>query len=661
MIRGVVSAAIALVCFLAFNSAASAAVVTGRVIDPREAAAASADLGEFRLRYDDAGTLEASFRFHELAAGDFSLVARVGVWNGSACDVTSTAAVTLTLGVASGVPSARYDVVNHGVLSGTLQPPGADGVWLSTLASGVAFGGRGYNCVSAVSTSGGDTADGFCMSPSGSVGCRVPPITIRWVSPRQGDTVGGVLNEGPCLAQSEGPVVRTENFVDGQSIGQQVNYPWGCEWDTRRFPDGPHTLTVRAFAADGRSVEDSVSVVVDNSRPVPAAPNGLRGIPGDGQVHLDWEDSQDLRPGDAYQVYINDRLVAERVTQSAYTARGLINGVGYGFRVSAGALGSYGPWTDPPLIVEAGEPPVEGQVVDRDGDGVAEADDCDDSNPAIHPDAPEALGNVIDENCDGRHQPYPVVGAGLNLDYEPDRVRRRLTFTRLNVNRVRRGDKLRLSCLGRCSSRLKLQRTVGPVRDALNLNRAIARGWAAVGTTLVVRIDRAGASSRIFSFRVRPLNAPTTVQSDRVCVLPDGAGKDDDCDGFRDLPVLRAAVKLDTAERGRRTLLRSLRVTRLRGGEVVTSVCRGAGCTPALTSTTSIGAGTSRFALQVRGIRLTPRASLELTISKPGFVTRVFRWTMRAGRAPSARRQCVDTADGEPLACPSLTAARPSG
>ena len=57
---------------------------------------------------------------------------------------------------------------------------------------------------------------------------------------------------------------------------------------------------------------------------------------------------------------------------------------------------------------------------DQDQDGVAWCNDCDDSNPATHPGAPEICGNhlddncngVVDENCPGEQPGYPGQPAG---------------------------------------------------------------------------------------------------------------------------------------------------------------------------------------------------------------------------------------------------------
>ena len=50
-------------------------------------------------------------------------------------------------------------------------------------------------------------------------------------------------------------------------------------------------------------------------------------------------------------------------------------------------------------------PPVQAEygvaLEDADEDGFYEGEDCDDSDPDVHPDADETPGDDIDSNCDG--------------------------------------------------------------------------------------------------------------------------------------------------------------------------------------------------------------------------------------------------------------------
>ena len=60
-----------------------------------------------------------------------------------------------------------------------------------------------------------------------------------------------------------------------------------------------------------------------------------------------------------------------------------------------------------------GELGEDGLVVDEDGDGIPDSEDCDDSDPAVGPGAAE-LCNGIDDNCDG------VVDEGVTSTFWPD-------------------------------------------------------------------------------------------------------------------------------------------------------------------------------------------------------------------------------------------------
>jgi hypothetical protein len=50
------------------------------------------------------------------------------------------------------------------------------------------------------------------------------------------------------------------------------------------------------------------------------------------------------------------------------------------------------------------QPPIS---LDRDGDGFSVFEDCDDTNPSIHPGAPETPDNGVDEDCDGMTDQLP--------------------------------------------------------------------------------------------------------------------------------------------------------------------------------------------------------------------------------------------------------------
>src|SRR5688500_11177202 len=48
-----------------------------------------------------------------------------------------------------------------------------------------------------------------------------------------------------------------------------------------------------------------------------------------------------------------------------------------------------------------GSEPGDSSCTDADRDGTCAADDCDDGDAALHPDATEESGNLVDEDCDG--------------------------------------------------------------------------------------------------------------------------------------------------------------------------------------------------------------------------------------------------------------------
>jgi hypothetical protein len=280
---------IALALFVALGTTAHAAVVSATLTDPQGDGNKVSDvhpwdLASFGIEYDDSGKLTASFTVYDdertgIWAG-YGVQAEVGFWNADEgfCDSGSPGGVFFRLlpNVDAPVPNSwvTYSVVGHGdfPLVETFPEKIPSG-YVFTIVDPEGFADRGYDCVRNIELRGeGHGSDNIggtvCLSAQGAVLCPAPTerIAVRWLSPRDGQTVSGFLHEGEsdCLALTTGPIVRTENWVDGSFHDAQSNAPWGCEIDTRQLANGTHTLTVKAFATDGRVAEDTIRIQVSN-------------------------------------------------------------------------------------------------------------------------------------------------------------------------------------------------------------------------------------------------------------------------------------------------------------------------------------------------------------------------------------------------------------
>lgn len=272
--------------------AAQASVVSGMASDPAgdiespEGYVAMNDVLSYSASYDSTGRIDVSVQYAAFGRPsdgihnphpDFWVYASFGRWetrtgrcsapaldaNGnfnSALGVPGDAVVGIYEG--AGIPQVRATVIGHDPQlrrDGLTYDPGA--ARFSGYVQGISLAGRGYDCLtSIVSTAHGtlDTVTPFCMGPTGTATCtRSVPAEAKWISPKDGQTISGIYSEGGahnCLVRVAGPVVRTENYVDGQLHDTQINPPWSCEWDTRDVNNGVHTLAVKAYDAAGSTL-----------------------------------------------------------------------------------------------------------------------------------------------------------------------------------------------------------------------------------------------------------------------------------------------------------------------------------------------------------------------------------------------------------------------
>jgi RTX calcium-binding nonapeptide repeat (4 copies)/Putative metal-binding motif len=143
--------------------------------------------------------------------------------------------------------------------------------------------------------------------------------------------------------------------------------------------------------------------------------------------------------------------------------------------------------------------------VDSDGDRYPSDIDCNDHNPRQHPLARDIPQNGVDEDCDGRDAPFPVIPSSIHITYGD-----RQDVTLLSIDGgVLRSTRIQVSCRGRRCPFRKRTKQVGRGRSKVKLTRWL-RGKRLTGSTLQVRViapERLG-KVRIDRIRRSGIQAP---------------------------------------------------------------------------------------------------------------------------------------------------------
>jgi len=138
--------------------------------------------------------------------------------------------------------------------------------------------------------------------------------------------------------------------------------------------------------------------------------------------------------------------------------------------------------------------------LDRDNDGHRWPDDCNDTNPAIHPGAREIAGNKVDEDCIGAAAPFPTLSSIVHMTWNRSPFR----LTSLTVRKAIRGSRITVRCRGRgCPDRTfvtKVRRT----RNAVSvLDDELGKARLRRGVTIEVRVTKTDYNGKMRRIVVR--------------------------------------------------------------------------------------------------------------------------------------------------------------
>jgi hypothetical protein len=322
----------------------------------------------------------------------------------------------------------------------------------------------------------------------------------------------------------------------GAFVDEGPNVPVGAN---------PFEVVVRDFNADGRPDfavascdSDSVSVLLRQPGggwgPAPGSPVQV----GDCPVGLVSDDfNSDGRP---------DLAVGNQASSNVSVLIGTGGGIfapddGSPVRTEQGATalasGDFDADTRPDLAVSnigaqrvtillnrtpfpPGPPPVN---LDADGDGVQRPTDCNDADASIHPGAKDKPGDKIDQDCNGRDAPFPLGRWGIEA-FSATYPSGYTTFTSMKVTKLRRGDRMRLTCKGAgCEMRKKVVRA--RKKGKLSLLRHLKGAKLRKGAVVQLRITRPRTIGQVGKWKIR---APKTPKATRSCLRP-GATKPSRC------------------------------------------------------------------------------------------------------------------------------------
>jgi hypothetical protein len=95
--------------------------------------------------------------------------------------------------------------------------------------------------------------------------CALAQPLVSFKAPLGGETLTGEIRQSPACEVIGLNIARVEFFLGRDRLNTERAAPWNCDLDTRRFPDGVHTLRALAYSADGNSTAVQIEVRIANA------------------------------------------------------------------------------------------------------------------------------------------------------------------------------------------------------------------------------------------------------------------------------------------------------------------------------------------------------------------------------------------------------------
>jgi hypothetical protein len=130
-----------------------------------------------------------------------------------------------------------------------------------------------------------------------------------------------------------------------------------------------------------------------------------------------------------------------------------------------------------------------------------------------------------------------------------------------------------------------------------------------------------------------------------------GNGIDDDCAGGDAPARLAAGVRFKWTIIGRRVRVDQMRILDAPQGAAVEVRCRGRRCPFRARSTAANAKGNARLLKFFKGRRLRPRMTIDIRVTYPNTIGKVFRFPIKRVAVPDLRRFCLPPGATKPRRC----------